>query len=1041
MDERKLRMPVPSYHMHPTSSTPDYDDHSDLDPPDNHPHVQMPEPNFESHNSSLPRPSNDVQNALYPMPVAETTQHSDNLNQQAQNHDKIFSTSNEDQANAPILASLLYYFTLFFVYLAIFVLVVLVRNRNLDYTPPNNEYHFFPYTSIISDSTPPKINVTYFRADNAFRHLRFLSRVPHPWNSRENQLNLDYISAVLTQIQQLATENGVKMEVISQDPTAFTFIPKEGRWVPSVGDNPKSKSSYFIEGRNVLARIIGTSEDENNAILLSSHIDSVQVSPGATDDGVNGAVMLEIARHIVFNRLKSTVVFNFNNGEEVGLFGALAFMHHPWSKTVKAFINIEGAGAGGPAMVFRASNYNLINLYGKKQDDYVDNWHPHCNVFANDAFKLGLINSDTDYTVYAAYGIPGLDIAFYNRRSVYHTNRDSISEIPIGSVDQVGNTVLNAVKSMSENREFMKSPLGKTDSSSVYYDVLGGFVITHTFTVLYILYAIIIVIIPGFAFIFKLTIGKKNSREYNTTFVDNALTESIFIPYFALIKGFLFTSLAAIVSLVFSFILGLILTKANYFIVYGNIYIVAITHLFFNLFAVSLVLLLYMFLDGRSKGNKSCQSRFIMSRCLTYSQMFLWWFAAVIGLVLASIKGAGMLYYTIYYSIFCLLSALWTNLVDPIFLKRSFFAYISYLVRIVLSIVIPSILTVDLTVTLINGMGQTVIDGTGPTLVHLLFGLFTTTIVLPSMPFLVTPGKRRLMYSSATSFVVFLALLIACCTIKPFTKDAPSHVYLSGDINLQTKSENFTILSNSKLDPIFKNLKDFKYDVSSTYQTDNTMPEKFRSTWIGDNGFIRNFANKNTSLPSYTIKKSVPDSFTGPTSDKSNGVVIGITAQESYICELYFSNNPVYAYVVPEFLDNDYGIGKMNLTNVLQSNSAECFFPKRNSKFTSYKIENAVKGCCQSLFIFSKFSNTKYQVYAEHDGDGFGDVLLQCHYGEFTDYFPQVTSLYSYVPTTYSSNPNEDMPVYPISNLDTNYVLGSFHSSTGLLTATTKLDI
>lgn len=42
-----------------------------------------------------------------------------------------------------------------------------------------------------------------------------------------------------------------------------------------------------------------------------------------------------------------------------------------------------------------------------------------------DVFKLGLLQSDTDYTVYAyGWGVPGLDMAYYAGRGFYHTTRD-----------------------------------------------------------------------------------------------------------------------------------------------------------------------------------------------------------------------------------------------------------------------------------------------------------------------------------------------------------------------------------------------------------------------------------------------------------------------------------------------------------------------------------------------------------------------------------------------------------------------------------------
>jgi Zn-dependent M28 family amino/carboxypeptidase len=126
--------------------------------------------------------------------------------------------------------------------------------------------------------------------------------------------------------------------------------------------------------------------------------------------------------------ISNLVVFNFNNLEEFGLFGARIFaMNQDWFPEVKAFINIEGAGHGGREIIFRANNYDVIKAYADSAP------HPHANVIGADVFKLGVLQSDTDYTVYAyGYGVPGLDMAFYKGRGFYHTTRDNVNETTPG---------------------------------------------------------------------------------------------------------------------------------------------------------------------------------------------------------------------------------------------------------------------------------------------------------------------------------------------------------------------------------------------------------------------------------------------------------------------------------------------------------------------------------------------------------------------------------------------------------------------------------
>ena len=55
--------------------------------------------------------------------------------------------------------------------------------------------------------------------------------------------------------------------------------------------------------------------------------------------------------------------------------------------------------------------------------------HPHGSVLSSDAFSRGLIRSGTDFSVYQTDGMKGLDLAFYKRRSLYHTEKDSIPSL------------------------------------------------------------------------------------------------------------------------------------------------------------------------------------------------------------------------------------------------------------------------------------------------------------------------------------------------------------------------------------------------------------------------------------------------------------------------------------------------------------------------------------------------------------------------------------------------------------------------------------
>lgn len=61
-----------------------------------------------------------------------------------------------------------------------------------------------------------------------------------------------------------------------------------------------------------------------SAVLFSAHFDSVSTAPGATDDGMSVATLLQLVKYFSLNRPKRDVIFNINNAEEDGLYGAIA---------------------------------------------------------------------------------------------------------------------------------------------------------------------------------------------------------------------------------------------------------------------------------------------------------------------------------------------------------------------------------------------------------------------------------------------------------------------------------------------------------------------------------------------------------------------------------------------------------------------------------------------------------------------------------------------------------------------------------------------
>lgn len=243
--------------------------------------------------------------------------------------------------------------------------------------------------------------------ENAWFNLQNITYSQHPYFSRDNDRVHDHL---LNEIEKISRRSSYVN--ISDDFVANRSI---------FSDNPfVDGGAVYFESSNIVVKIQGR-DSKLPGLLLSAHYDSVPTGYGATDDGKGVVSILGILDHYSQNQPERTLVFNFNNIEEFGLLGAAAFMNHPWSKLVHYVINLEGAGSGGKAILFRTSDVSTARIYQKAVK-----YNPFGDSLFQQGFSEGRLRSETDYKIYESNGLRGFDIAFYKPRDFYHTRKDSI---------------------------------------------------------------------------------------------------------------------------------------------------------------------------------------------------------------------------------------------------------------------------------------------------------------------------------------------------------------------------------------------------------------------------------------------------------------------------------------------------------------------------------------------------------------------------------------------------------------------------------------
>jgi Zn-dependent M28 family amino/carboxypeptidase len=128
------------------------------------------------------------------------------------------------------------------------------------------------------------------------------------------------------------------------------------------------RQAYREEGENVYALLSGT-EDGDEYVVVGAHFDTVDPSPGASDNATGCAVVMAVAEHLVGLPARSRNVFLiFFDEEERGLVGSRAFaeMLVEKGKSVVAVHTIDQMGwdrDGDGAIELELPYEGAVDLY------------------------------------------------------------------------------------------------------------------------------------------------------------------------------------------------------------------------------------------------------------------------------------------------------------------------------------------------------------------------------------------------------------------------------------------------------------------------------------------------------------------------------------------------------------------------------------------------------------------------------------------------------------------------------------------------------
>ncbi|MFI7128992.1 M28 family peptidase [Nonomuraea sp. NPDC050153] len=256
-----------------------------------------------------------------------------------------------------------------------------------------------------------------FSAERALRHLERFATEPRPIGSRAGERARDYLTGQLR------------------------AAGLDARVQRAIGVNPSAGLAAFGQVDNIVATAKGS--DPTGTLVIAAHYDSAAMGPGASDDAAAVAAMLETVRALKGTPLRNDLVLLMSDGEEDGVLGAEAFVReHPLGRAGGVLLNWEARGVSGPSLMFQTSRNNagLVETFANAVP------HPRGDSTLGELYRL--LPNNTDFTPMAESGFTGMNFAYIEGSSRYHTADDSLAHLDRGSLQHHGTNMLALTRAL-----------------------------------------------------------------------------------------------------------------------------------------------------------------------------------------------------------------------------------------------------------------------------------------------------------------------------------------------------------------------------------------------------------------------------------------------------------------------------------------------------------------------------------------------------------------------------------------------------------------
>ena len=246
-------------------------------------------------------------------------------------------------------------------------------------------------------------------------------------------------------------------------PTGSEALELVGEYIYSELDSTNLPVEYIdwitekYSGKNIVATLQGIGETDG-IFIVCAHYDSVEVSPGAEDDGTGVAIVLMLAEIMSNYSFNSTIKFILFSGEEQGKLGSKVYAKNAKENgdNIVGVLALDKVGYAVTAdegrKVVHHSNVEsdwMVDISTEMADKYYDYIELKVLRWSED--------TGSDHLAFVKEGFHGTDFVRYGVNPFYHTSEDKIEHLNMTYLAKACNLTLATLSTMASLNSILKN--------------------------------------------------------------------------------------------------------------------------------------------------------------------------------------------------------------------------------------------------------------------------------------------------------------------------------------------------------------------------------------------------------------------------------------------------------------------------------------------------------------------------------------------------------------------------------------------------------